>query len=188
VLEIGCGTGALLRALAPRIEHGVGIDVSSEMLGLAHGRATDIPNLSFCVAGARLPLKDRSFDLVISFLSFRYLDWQAIWPEIQRVLAPRGRFWMVDLVGARATPRDLPRLARSAARNLLVPLRSPGFARALRELTRHPAWRAMLQRHPMRPFEEYRAFFAHAAPGHRFDVLDVTPSRRIVALDSLVPR
>ncbi|MEJ0033597.1 MAG: YARHG domain-containing protein [Bacteroidota bacterium] len=39
VVDIGCGNGALLRELSPRIHAGVGVDVSSQLIGLAqrHG-------------------------------------------------------------------------------------------------------------------------------------------------------
>jgi hypothetical protein len=91
---------------------------------------------------------------------------------------------MVDLVGSRARLQDAPKLARSGLRRLLGPLQNPEFTRALQALTTHPAWRAMLERHPVRAAAEYRAFFAQQLPGKRFEVLDVTPTRRILALDS----
>ncbi len=185
VLEIGCGTGALLRALAPRLACGVGVDVSREMLARAQLRGRELGELSFTqISGARLPLPDRSQDVVISFLSFRYLDWHAIWPEVRRVLAPGGRFWMVDMVASRATLRDLPGLARSLARQIAAPVRTPLLSRDLRALTRHPEWRAMLVRHPARALAEYASFFGHALPGCPLVTLDVSPKRRVIALDS----
>jgi len=185
VLEIGCGTGALLRALSPRLARGVGLDVSAQMLERASERARDRPELSFLqIEGARLPVPDRSQDLVISFLSFRYLDWPAIWPEIRRVLAPRGHFWMVDMVSARAAVGDLPLLLRSGVRKLLAPLRTPRLSRDLRALTAHPEWRAMLTQHPARPLREYQAFFSPILPRSPLVTLDASPSHRVVAIDS----
>ena len=35
LLDIGCGTGGVLERLAPRIEEGLGIDASRDMLALA---------------------------------------------------------------------------------------------------------------------------------------------------------
>lgn len=185
VLEIGCGTGALLRALAPRLERGVGLDVSSEMLVRAREGCRDLPKLSFAqISGSQLPLPAASQDVVISFLSFRYLQWTAIWPEILRVLAPGGRFWMVDMVSANASLGDLPGLIRAGVRQILAPLRTPRLARDLRALTAHPEWKRMLAQHPARALSAYRAFFAEVLPRCSLETLDVSPSRRVIALDS----
>ncbi len=185
VLDIGCGTGALLRALSPRIRAGVGVDVSSAMIAQAKARAREAPHLSFQVTPDRiLPFPLGSFDLVICFLAFRYLDWQHILPEVRRVLAPGGRFLMVDLVSERARLRHGPELTRAALRQVLAPWRTPTFARDLKALTSHPGWHAMLARHPIRALAEYQAFFQSECPGRSFDALDVTFSRRVIALNS----
>ena len=69
VLDVGCGNGALLAKLAPRLETGVGVDVSAEMLRFAEPRARRHPNLSFLLIEAwSLPFADGSFDVVISLL------------------------------------------------------------------------------------------------------------------------
>jgi ubiquinone/menaquinone biosynthesis C-methylase UbiE len=185
ILEIGCGTGALLRALAPRLARGVGLDVSGQMLERARMGCRDLDELSFAqISGPELPLPDGSQDVVISFLSFRYLDWPAIWHEIGRVLAPGGRFWMVDMVSSGVRLCDLPGLVRSTARQIVAPMRTPGLARDLRALTSHPEWKAMLARHPARARAEYESFFARALPGRPLVTLDVSPKRRVIAIDS----
>ncbi|MEE9275216.1 MAG: class I SAM-dependent methyltransferase, partial [bacterium] len=73
VLDVGCGTGALFQAIAPRRPSAefVGADLSAEMLALARrktgGRA------AFLGAGAnRLPFRARSFDTVVSCNAFHY--------------------------------------------------------------------------------------------------------------------
>ncbi|HEX6245129.1 MAG TPA: class I SAM-dependent methyltransferase [Polyangiales bacterium] len=185
LLEIGCGTGALLRALAPRVAEACGVDISPAMIERAKARASGQSNLDFrTLSGVDLPFAAQRFDVVVSFLSFRYLDWTRIWPEIRRVLAPGGRFWLVDLVRQQSSLRDTPRLLRTAARHALGPLRHPRFTRDLRTLTGHADWKAMLERHPMRAQDEYAHFFAARLPEARLVPLDVLPSRRIVALDS----
>ena len=61
VLEIGSGTGDLLAATEPR--HGVGIDISSEMVRLAGSKH---PNLEFhWMAAERLDLAAEKFDYII---------------------------------------------------------------------------------------------------------------------------
>jgi SAM-dependent methyltransferase/glycosyltransferase involved in cell wall biosynthesis len=60
VLEVGCGTGDLLAALEPR--HGVGVDLSREMVAQAARR---YPNLRFVrAAGEELDLGE-TFDVVV---------------------------------------------------------------------------------------------------------------------------
>jgi SAM-dependent methyltransferase len=184
LLEVGCGTGALLRHLAPRLARGVGVDVSREMLARAEARAAATSNVSFqLLSRPGLPFADNTFDVCVSFLSFRYLDWHRMFSEILRVLRPGGRFLMVDLVRAKLGPADGPRIARSLVRHALA-ARDRRFSRDLAALVAHPAWQAMLAQHPMRARAEYRDFFSEMLPGARFDVLDVMPGRRVIALDS----
>lgn len=186
VLELGCGTGAVLRALEPRLSVGVGVDVSPAMLERASERARerrDASRLSFVhVTDSQLPFAAGSFDVVLSFLSFRYLDWPRSFAEVRRVLAPGGRFLMIDLVAAPSAAHELLALGRSALRHVATRLREPRFVRELGVLTSHPAWRAMLRRHPMRELGEYRRFFEQQQTGVRLETLDMTPSRRVVAL------
>lgn len=185
VLDLGCGTGALLRAMEPFISAGVGCDVSEGMLTRARERARDLQRLRFVHAPEpTLPFADRSFDVVISFLSFRYLDWSSILEEVRRVLAPGGRFWMIDLMAAQAQLGEAPYLARSALRQATLPLRAPRFAKNLKALTSHPDWFAMLKRHPIRSLHDYEARLLSEFPGRKLELLDATRTRRVVAFDS----
>lgn len=88
VLEVGCGTGLILRAVAPVASHAVGIDISPGMLELAHARGLDVVEGS----ATALPFEDASFDLVYSFKVLAHIeDIQAAMREVARVLAPGGR-------------------------------------------------------------------------------------------------
>lgn len=67
VLDIGCGTGALYKALHERGIKVTGVEVSKGMLSQARRKLADIE--AECVeirAGEPLPFADRSFDLVIT--------------------------------------------------------------------------------------------------------------------------
>ena len=109
VLDVGCGNGALLYALREQIASGVGVDVSRAMIDCAKRRAERAPELGFqVIAGPTLPFPNGAFDVVISCLSFRYLDWDPILSEIRRVLAPGGRLLVVDMVEPGLTLRDAP--------------------------------------------------------------------------------
>jgi ubiquinone/menaquinone biosynthesis C-methylase UbiE len=68
VLEIGCGTGAVTRALAahPAVSEVVGLDPGPVFIDQARRRAEGIEGVSFLVGdGRELPFEEDSFDAVI---------------------------------------------------------------------------------------------------------------------------
>jgi len=98
ILDIGCGTGRLLRKAAKRWPAARlnGVDPSEGMLKEAR-RLT--PQAQFQLSMAEtLPLPDRSVDLVLSTMSFHH--WQDQLQGVQqaqRVLRPGGHFVLVDI-------------------------------------------------------------------------------------------
>lgn len=187
VLEIGCGNGALLRAMDDRgdIDFGIGVDSSAEMLALARERSQGRTRLRFGkVNGPALDVPDDHVDVVISFLSFRYLDWDPVMAEIRRVLAPGGRLWVIDMIEHPVRVRELGVLARSVIAHVQTRRARPQFAADLAALTTHPDWRDMLRHNPIRSEHEYRWYFASRFPGTRLDLLTATLSQRVVAFDS----
>jgi ubiquinone/menaquinone biosynthesis C-methylase UbiE len=97
ILDVGCGTGSLLRMAADRFPAATrtGIDPAERMIEVA---ANADPAARFVVAPAeRLPFDDDTFDLVISTNSFHnWPDQPAGIIEIGRVLAPGGMLVLVD--------------------------------------------------------------------------------------------
>jgi len=187
VLEIGCGNGALLRELDENgvINFGIGVDSSAGMLARARERSRDRAPLRFIkVNGPALDVPDDHVDVVISFLSFRYLDWDPVMAEIRRVLVPGGRLWVVDMVEHPVRMRELAVLTRSAFAHLRARRVRPKFASDLAALTTHPDWREMLQHNPIRAEHEYRWYFGSRFPGARLETLTSTMSQRVVAFDS----
>jgi SAM-dependent methyltransferase len=101
VLDVGCGTGLLLRDLARRLPAAAslaGVDAAAGMIEQARAKASD-PRLRFEQGAAeRLPFPDGVFDLVISTTSFdHWADQRAGLAECHRVLAPAGFFVLTDL-------------------------------------------------------------------------------------------
>ena len=102
LLDIGTGTGRLLERLAPRVDHGVGIDASRAMLALARSRLSK-SELAHCAVRQadmyRLPMADGTFDTAILQMVLHYAeDPAAALTEAARVLRPDGQVLVVDLV------------------------------------------------------------------------------------------
>ncbi len=113
VLDVGCGTGYLLRRIAARAPGAaelVGVDAAADMVRVAR-EATDDPRARFLEGTAEhLPGPDRVFDLVVSTTSFdHWADQQTGLRECARVMAPGGRLVLAD----QFSPLYLPTLVGS---------------------------------------------------------------------------
>lgn len=106
VLDVGCGTGALLRSLVEWRPPGVrytGVDLAPAMMEAARAAAGPpggIPAAWSATAARALPFARGSFDTVVSASSLHY------WPdvpgallEIRRVLRPSGTLLVLDWCG-----------------------------------------------------------------------------------------
>ena len=157
LLDIGVGSGAVLRLLAPRCRTAVGLDVSRGMRVLARSRLQGA-GLGRCTIRAgdmhELPFPELSFDLVVvdEVLSLA-TDPQPVLAEATRVLRPTGRLLVLD----RIEPAALRLTSQSGKRalyenQLAVMLRAVGLRASA------PSW----------------------FPGRRLDLAWVTASARSV--------
>jgi ubiquinone/menaquinone biosynthesis C-methylase UbiE len=101
VLDVGCGTGALLGALADRLPAAVdlvGVDPAPAMIDVARARLGERSNVRLEVAFAEeLLFPDARFDLVTSTVSFHHwTDQAAGLREAGRVLRQEGRLLLAD--------------------------------------------------------------------------------------------
>ncbi|WP_100898477.1 class I SAM-dependent methyltransferase [Nostoc flagelliforme] len=113
VLDIGCGTGHLLKRLATQFPdmQAIGLDLSANMLRVARQSNRHRPRLIYVEGKAEsLPFADGQFDAVFSTISFlHYLEPKQVLSEIARVLSPGGRFYLVDFTSIKETePQLLP--------------------------------------------------------------------------------
>jgi SAM-dependent methyltransferase len=99
VLDVGCGTGWLVRRIAPLVSAGLaaGMDVSDSMVGRAQALSAQLPNVVFACGGVdAIPWEGGHFTKVLSVESAYY------WPdpaqgvrEIFRVLSPGCAAWIL---------------------------------------------------------------------------------------------
>jgi ubiquinone/menaquinone biosynthesis C-methylase UbiE len=117
VLDVGCGTGVLLRELSRRLPQAselTGVDAAAAMIEAASAGGETAPapgrqpeaRLRYLHGRAeRLPFDDASFDLVISTTSFdHWADQRAGLAECHRVLVPGGRLVLTDLFSLALLP------------------------------------------------------------------------------------
>jgi ubiquinone/menaquinone biosynthesis C-methylase UbiE len=109
VVDVGCGTGYLLRALAHHYqdaEEFVGIDAAPRMIEVANDLANNDERLRFAIGVAeRLPLRDDTVDLIVSTTSFdHWSDQLAGLVECARILRPGGHLLLVDQFSRWLTP------------------------------------------------------------------------------------
>lgn len=103
ILDVGCGTGKLLRATVARFPQArlEGVDAAPQMVQMANHLLPPGSTIHVQEATAEaLPFPDGQFDLVFSTMTFHHWADQAKGvSEIARVLAPDGRWLLCDFVG-----------------------------------------------------------------------------------------
>jgi SAM-dependent methyltransferase len=96
VLEVGCGAGDLLAALAP--SRGLGVDFSPAMIAKARERHAGTAALEFQVAEAGAVSGDEIFDhIVLDYLTGYLPDIQGVLADLHRVAHPRTRLHLTSL-------------------------------------------------------------------------------------------
>jgi ubiquinone/menaquinone biosynthesis C-methylase UbiE len=104
VLDLGCGSGWATRLLARLVSDGpegfgqvVGLDVSDEMIRQARAASKDFENILYVWGSAQqIPWEENCFDKILSVESFYYYpDQDRALAELFRVLAPRGRMFIL---------------------------------------------------------------------------------------------
>jgi ubiquinone/menaquinone biosynthesis C-methylase UbiE len=100
LVEIGCGTGAVSRALAarPEVTEVIGVDPSPVFLERARDLAAPVPGLSFIEAdGREIPLPDASFDAAVFHTTLCHIPQPELaLAEAHRLLRPGGVAFIFD--------------------------------------------------------------------------------------------
>lgn len=185
VLDIGCGNGALLNELSDRIESGVGVDESDSILERARAKNSQISNLKFeKIDGPKLPFENESFNIVISLMSFRYLDWDPLLAEIKRITKPGGKLLIIDMVTVPVKISEYTRLFKDKLRTMKEQRSNPKFHANLQRLVSHRDWKKMVEYNPIRSEHEMKWYLESRFPGRKMELLNMAWNSRIVAFDS----
>ncbi len=177
VVDIGCGNGALLRELSRSIKKGFGFDVSQRLIQIAQSKGSAQNNIYYqTIEGPTIPLPDS--------LSFRYLDWDPIMNEVERVLSKSGKLIVVDMVTAPVKWREIPRFLFDKLREYQSRWRRREWHNRLNALVSNPAWAHMLQYNPIRAEHEMKWYLESRFPGRRVRVINTGYNSRILAFDS----
>lgn len=128
VLDVAAGTGHLGRAIAPRVQRVIAVDMTPEMLrqGIGEAARAGINNIVFEQGRAeKLPYPNDSFDMVVTRLSLHHFtDPHPAIREMMRVCRPGKQMGIMDMV----SPDDTTLAARY---NRLERLRDPSHTRCL---------------------------------------------------------
>lgn len=124
LLDLACGTGHHLLALANDIGQGIGVDFSPGMIEVARKKLSEASiseKLTFRVDNAEelATLEDDSIDVAICVGAFEHmLDKGAVLANVRRVLKPAGRFFCLTLNGGYLWYRRLAPLLGFETRHL----------------------------------------------------------------------
>jgi len=125
ILDVGCGTGRLLRTAADQFPDArlEGVDAAEGMIEQARASAGPSSKISYQLATAEdLPFPAGQFDLAFSTMTFHHwADQRRGVAELARVMAPSGRWILADFIatGWLRYVRRLFRLTRFLERDEL---------------------------------------------------------------------
>ncbi|HKA45107.1 MAG TPA: methyltransferase domain-containing protein [Burkholderiales bacterium] len=126
VLDVACGPGIVVEALAPGAGEVVACDITPEMLEQTRRRcrAAGLANVR-CIPGCAedLPFEDSAFDAVVTRSALHHFpDPARALREMSRVLRPGGRVVIVDVMASEDAEQ-------AALHNALETLRDPSHVR-----------------------------------------------------------
>jgi ubiquinone/menaquinone biosynthesis C-methylase UbiE len=152
LLDLGCGNGYMAEALVSLVTEIHAVEPSVPLFEAARRRLGEKAVL-YNTSAENLPINSDFFDVVVSLLSFRYMDWDRALEEIHRVLKPEGTFILVDLFAARFNPLYLGAYIKTWTKLRFQYAANKDFHRKLKELSKNQNWRNMVRENPKRDLD-----------------------------------
>ncbi|WP_454792394.1 class I SAM-dependent methyltransferase [Mycolicibacterium lutetiense] len=156
-IDIGCGQGELVAKLAGRFARVRGTDLDAGMRAEADQRCSGLTNAT--IDDGQLAHLDGPVDLVTMIAVLHHLDVEQALIDVERLLAPGGRFLVVGLaapVSIRDTAWDLA----AAATNPLI-----GLIKHPRPVPGGPVPPPFPVRDPQFSFDELQTMVQNVMPG-----------------------
>ncbi|HXH48117.1 MAG TPA: methyltransferase domain-containing protein [Terriglobia bacterium] len=131
-LDVACGPGGLVMAMAPELRYAFGMDLTPEMLRYSRQFQAEkqVPNAAFiCAEGEAIPYADAAFDLVSCQYAFHHIPKpDLVLQEMLRVTKPDGRIFVDDTLGPESDEKF-------ELHNRIEVVRDPSHTRSLRLTT-----------------------------------------------------
>lgn len=166
-VDIGCGSGALARLMAPAFHRLLAVDPVPRPGG------ADSTVTYLAARAEHLPIRAGRVDFVYSYGALHHTDLAAALAEVRRILAPGGVAALIDFVTADAAPSGPGRHLRAALRALPRYRRSDGLrtALAVTAFRLSPAWLAHVRTDRFLTPPEFTERYSTALPGARLTTL-----------------
>jgi ubiquinone/menaquinone biosynthesis C-methylase UbiE len=131
-LDVACGPGTLVLAMAPVLQYAFGMDLTGEMLRMARQFQAEkqFANAAFiCGEGEKIPYADATFDLVSCQYAFHHMPRpELVLQDMLRVTKPDGRIFVDDTLGPESDEKF-------ELHNRIEVVRDPSHTRSLRLTT-----------------------------------------------------
>ena len=103
-LDIGCGSGHLVKALSNHYDCVIGIDISQELLEIAQARQSEV-NIHYLCMNAEQIAFSPEFDLIVSENTFHHIeDVPALLKTLKKLLKAEGKLIIRDVISDTPTP------------------------------------------------------------------------------------
>jgi ubiquinone/menaquinone biosynthesis C-methylase UbiE len=169
-LDVACGPGVFVLALAPRVRFARGLDLTEELLRRARQLQLqrNVLNAAFDRGQAeQLPYPDAVFDLVTCQCSLHHMPKPAVaLAEMVRVMKPEGRLAVIDTLSPESN-------SKFELHNIIETTRDPSHTAALRLTTFLEIFENLGLEIAHQSFKRRQRFFnqwmlrAGLEPGHR---------------------
>lgn len=156
-LDVGCGRGELIAALAPHFDSVLGVDSDAQMRSVAAARCSAYSNAT--ISGEDWAEAASDVDLITMIAVLHHLDVPAALHAVRHLLAPGGRLLVVGLAPPQSATDHLWDIASMATNPLIGVVKHPWPSPVGHQLPPFPV------QDPTLPFADLRRLVQREMPG-----------------------